>query len=87
MGGQHCGGIKVTALAEDPDATAITFRNNRLMGILGSKARRHDGLNKIIVLGKINPKSAAQAEYQFFEYLGHNDLLNTHFLGCCALCH
>ena len=54
------------------------FRNNRLTGVLNSAARRHDGLNKIIVLGKINSKSAAQAEYQFLEYLGHDDLLNAH---------
>jgi hypothetical protein len=87
MGGQHCGGIKVTALTNDPEGTTIMFRNNCLTDVPRSKARGHDRLNKIIVLGKINPKSAAQAEYKILEYLGHNDLLNARFLDCYMLCH
>lgn len=51
------------------------FQNNCLVGVLRGKSRRHDGLNKIIALGKINPKSAAQAEEKFLEYFGHSDLL------------
>ena len=54
----------------------IVFENNWLAMVLGSKCRHHDGLNKIIALGKINSKSAAQAEYEFLEYTGHDDLLN-----------
>ena len=67
MGGQHCGEIMDRSLTYWSKAGTIMFRNNRLTGVLNSAARRHDGLNKIIVLGKINPKSAAQAEYQILE--------------------
>jgi len=61
--------------ADRPEEGTITFKNNCLAEVLRSKSRRHDWLNKIIALGKINPKSAAQAEEKFLEYFGHGDLL------------
>jgi hypothetical protein len=54
----------------------IVIRNNRLAVLLQRVARRHDRVDKFVPLGKINPKSAAQAEYEFLEYTGHDDLLN-----------
>ena len=58
-----------------PEVGTIMFKNNCLVEVLRGKSRRHDGLNKIIALGKINPKSAAQAEEKFLEYFGHGNLL------------
>ena len=49
----------------------IAIWNNRLAALLQRAARRHDRVDKFVALGKINSKSAAQAEYEFFEYTGH----------------
>ena len=61
--------------ANRPEVGTIMFQNNCLVDVLRGKGRRHDGLNKIVALGKINPKSTAQAEEKFLEYFGHSDLL------------
>ena len=52
------------------------MQNNRLAALLQRLARRHDRVDKFVALGKINPKSTAQAEYEFLEYTGHDDLLD-----------
>ena len=87
MGGQHCGEIMDRSLTYWSKAGTIMFRNNRLTEILRGAARGHNLVNKIIALGEINSKSAAQAEYKILEYLGHHDLLKARCRGCYALCH
>jgi len=52
------------------------MQNKRLTALLQWVARGHDRVDKFVALGKINSKSAAQAEYEFFEYTGHYDLLD-----------